>query len=362
MSGGTPDDERWTRVLRRDRSGKAFVYAVTGTGIYCLPGCPARLPRRENVRFFATPAEARAAGFRPCKRCRPDLPAGGADDAADAALAAVRTALDAAETPPRIADLAAAAGLSPSRLHRLFRQAYGVTPREYYAARRLRRFADSLRPDGQTPQASGSVTRSLYAAGYGSDSRLYDESGCLGLTPGALRAGGAGAAVRYALGSTSLGTVLVAATEQGLCGVEFGNDGEELFAALRRRLPRASLRHAPDELADWVAQIAAFVERPAGRLDLPLDVAGTLFQRRVWKALCEVPPGETISYGELARRIGSPGATRAVGAACGANPAAVVIPCHRAVGGTGRLTGYRWGIARKQALLTREEALRTADG
>ncbi len=239
-------------------------------------------------------------------------------------------------------------------LHRRFKQAYGVTPREYYAAGRLCRFADDL----AVASTEGSVTDSAYAAGYGSSSRLYDESGCLGLTPSALRSGGADAEVRYAFGATSLGVVLVAATEQGLCRVEFGEGEDALLQGLRERLPRARLHPAPAELADWVAAVAAFVERPAGGLSLPLDVAGTLFQRRVWKALCEVPPGETISYGELARRIGSPGAARAVGAACGANPVAVIIPCHRAVGGTGKLTGYRWGIERKKTLLTREKNLR----
>lgn len=272
-------------------------------------------------------------------------------------LEAVRALLDAADTPPRVAELAASAGLSPTRLHKLFRKAYGVTPREYYAARRLRRFADSLAPEG-----AETVTDSVYAAGYGSSSRLYEESGCLGLPPSALKAGGEGQAVRYAFGATSLGTVLVAATQSGLCHVAFGSAEEELLDGLRRRLPRARLCHAPGELADWTAQLAAFVERPAGRLALPLDVAGTVFQRRVWKALAEVPPGQTISYGELARRIGSPGAARAVGAACGANPVAVVIPCHRAVGSSGRLTGYRWGVERKAALLGREKELSDGDG
>lgn len=354
MNAACQDDDRWLRVRRRDGTARDFVYAVTSTGVYCLPGCPSRLPRRENVRFFATPAAAERAGFRPCKRCRPQIPAGRSHDGTPRVLAGVIAALDAAQTPPRIADLAVAEGLSPGNLHRLFKQAYGITPREYYAARRLRRFADSLAPAAQT----GSVTDSVYAAGYGSSSRLYDESGCLGLPPALLRNGGAEETVRYAVGPTSLGPVLVAATERGLCRVDFGGDAASLLADLRRRLPRALLRHSPEELADWLAQIAAFVERPTGRLDLPLDIAGTLFQRRVWKALCDIPPGETISYGELARRIGSPGAARAVGAACGANPAAVVIPCHRAVGGSGKLIGYRWGIERKKALLCREKSLR----
>ncbi|EPR44762.1 methylated-DNA/protein-cysteine methyltransferase [Desulfovibrio sp. X2] len=360
------DDARWARLLAQkhgaDDPGDGFVYGVTTTGVYCRPGCPARLPRRENAVFFANAEAAEAAGFRPCKRCRPDAPddtlRAGEERKAHEAVRRALALLDAAESPPRLAELAAAAGCSPSHFHRLFKKTLGATPGEYFAARRLRRLQQSL-------AAESSVTGSLYAAGYGSSSRLYErDAHLLGMPPkayGGKAAGGEGQEIAFAAARTSLGWVLVAATRSGICNVEFGDDPAALEKGLRERFPRAVLREDETALSAWLGQIAAFVESPAGSLDLPLDVAGTLFQQKVWKALQKLPPGTTVSYAELARLIGRPGAARAVGRACGANRHAVLIPCHRAVGGSGKLVGYRWGLDRKQALLAREKAARDAE-
>ena len=338
------DDEKWAACAARDRgSDGRFVTAVHSTGIYCRPSCPAKRPRRENVSFHADAASARAAGFRACLRCRPDAVSREVE-----AVAAACRAMDAAESAPDLAALAAAAGLSPSHFHRLFRRATGLTPRGWWAARRAERARAALQ-DGH------SVTDAIHAAGYGSNGRFYADAGeRLGMTPRSWRNGGAGERLFYAFGNSSLGRVLVASTARGVASIMLGDDADVLLADLRARFPRAELTPGDDGFAVTVAAAVRLVERPGEPADLPLDIRGTAFQERVWAALRGIPAGQTLSYAELARRLDAPTAVRAVAGACAANKIAVAIPCHRVVGADGRLTGYRWGTDRKRALLERE--------
>jgi AraC family transcriptional regulator of adaptative response/methylated-DNA-[protein]-cysteine methyltransferase len=342
---------RWEAVQRRDPAADGeFIFAVATTGVYCRPSCAARPARREHVTFHATPAAAERAGFRPCKRCRPDLPPRGEREAALVA-AACRT-IEAAEEAPRLDELAAQAGLSPHHFHRTFKRIAGVTPRAYAAAHRQRRVQDDL-------AAGAGVTDALYAAGFGSSGRFYATAPeMLGMTPSAYRQGGQGEAVWHAIGRCALGHVLVAATERGVCAILLGDDPTVLRADLAARFPHARLTEPDPAFADWVAAVVRFVDDPARAdgLGLPLDVRGTAFQRRVWEALRQIPPGQTASYADVAARLGSPRAVRAVAGACAANPLAVAIPCHRVVAKGGGLGGYRWGVGRKQRLLEREGA------
>ena len=320
-----------------------FVYAVRTTGVYCRPSCPSRAARAENIVLFESPAEARAGGFHPCRRCHPDR--AGPPHAGVIARACRR--LESAETPPPLAALAGEAGLSPFHFHRLFRAATGLTPRAYGAACRARRLRAGL-------AAAASVTEALYEAGFNASSRFYDQAGALlGMSPRRWRAGGAGEKLTFATGRCALGAVLVAATERGIAAIDLGDDPAALEAALRRRFPRARIEQGDEAFAAWVGTVVAALETPAAAA-LPLDIRGTAFQARVWAALRAVPPGQTVAYAELAARIGAPRAVRAVAGACAANPAAIAIPCHRAVRADGALAGYRWGIARKAALLARE--------
>jgi AraC family transcriptional regulator of adaptative response/methylated-DNA-[protein]-cysteine methyltransferase len=346
------DDLRWTAVLRRDRQADgAFVYAVKTTGVYCRPACPSRLPKRDNVVFFASGREARRAGYRPCKRCGPS-----ADDPTPVPDAIVRACriIDEAPEPPSLNELAEAVGLSPFYFHRLFKAVVGVTPKSYADARRMRRFQDGLR-EGQP------VTRAMYEAGFASSSRCYEGAAAqLGMTPSAYRNGGAGQVIRVAVAPCHLGWVLVAATEKGVCRIEFGDTADSLREGLAARFPNAELRGDDGDFAAWVEGVLHLIDDPGGALALPLDVQGTAFQRRVWEALRAIPAGSTASYGEIAARIGSPAAVRAVAGACAANPVAVAIPCHRVIGQDGELRGYRWGLRRKRALLEREAARKEA--
>ncbi len=258
--------------------------------------------------------------------------------------------IDAAEEAPSLTDLAAEAGLSPFHFHRLFRRIAGVTPKAYAAARRQARVQEGL-------AGAASVTETIYDAGFNSSGRFYEQaSGMLGMTPTAWRAGGRGEAIAYATGASTLGTVLVAATLRGICAILFGDDGESLAQDLRSRFPQAELQPAGPDFAGQVAQVIALVDAPGTGLGLPLDIRGTAFQRKVWEVLQTIPAGATLSYGEVATRLGRPAASRAVAGACAANRLAVAVPCHRVVGGDGALAGYRWGVARKQALLARERA------
>ena len=333
-------DWAWGRVAARDRSADGrFVTGVLTTGIYCRPSCAARHPKRENVRFFASGAEAAAAGLRPCLRCRPDEVTREAE-----ALEKVFALLGCAEEPPSLETLAEAAGYSPHHFHRLFKRATGVTPAAYARGKRAEGMARSLKENGR-------VTDAIYEAGYSGPGRFYDDAKRrLGMTPTAWRDGGRGETIRWATAETSLGTMLVAATERGICRLSFDEDEAELHA----RFPNATIEPGGAAMAGLVAGAAAAVEAPERPHDLPLDVRGTAFQQAVWRELSRIPPGESLSYAALAVRAGKPGAARAAGSACGANNIAVLIPCHRARRGSGAPGGYAYGLERKAALLERE--------
>ncbi len=343
------DEARWAAVVAKDRAADgAFLYSVRTTGVFCRPSCAARPALRENVAFHASPAEAEAAGFRPCKRCKP-TEASLAERRAKAAALACRL-IDEAETPPPLEELARATGLSPHHFHRVFKEAVGVTPRAYAAQRRAEKVRQGL--------ASGAgVTEAIYEAGFNSGSRFYETAGeVLGMTPGAYRAGGTGSTIRFAVGECSLGSILVAASDRGVCAILLGDDPAALVRDLEDRFPRAELVGADPAFEALVARVVGLVENPAQGLDLPLHVRGTAFQHRVWRALREIPPGRRESYADVARRIGAPKAVRAVAGACAANALAIAIPCHRVVRTDGELSGYRWGVERKAALLKREAA------
>jgi AraC family transcriptional regulator of adaptative response/methylated-DNA-[protein]-cysteine methyltransferase len=332
-------------VLARDPAA-AFFYSVKTTGVYSRPSCAARQARPENVAFHPTREAAERAGFRACKRCRPGQPSLAEEHAQR--VARLCREIEAAEQPLTLEALARRAGLSAYHLHRVFKAVTGVTPRAYAAAQRAKRVREAL-------DRSGSVTEAIYDAGYSSSGRFYaDVNPGLGMTPTRFRAGGAGTDIRFAIGECSLGAILVAASEKGVCAILLGEDPEALAHDLERRFPRANLIGADPAFEARVAQVVGLVERPGQGAALPLDVRGTAFQRRVWQALREIPAGTTRSYAEVARAIGAPRAVRAVAQACGANPLAVAIPCHRVVRNDGALAGYRWGVERKRALLDRE--------
>ncbi|MBI3804180.1 MAG: bifunctional DNA-binding transcriptional regulator/O6-methylguanine-DNA methyltransferase Ada [Nitrospirae bacterium] len=342
--------ECWAAVVRRDRSADGhFYFSVRTTGIYCRPSCPARLARRENVRFHRTQEEAVQAGFRPCKRCRPDGPALAERHAA--AVASACRMIETAEELPELDALAEAAGLSRFHFHRIFKTITGVTPKAYATGRRAEWVREGL-------SQSGTITEAIFEAGFHSSGRFYAQSSeMLGMAPSDFRAGGIGASIRFAVGECSLGAILVAATPQGICAILLGDDPNLLLHDLQDRFPKAALIGGDADFEQSVAKVVAFVEAPAIGLDLPLDVRGTAFQQRVWQALREIRAGDTASYTEIAARIGSPKAVRAVAQACASNPIAVAIPCHRVVRNDGALSGYRWGVERKRALLAREKDL-----
>lgn len=339
-AGGIDEDWAWARSSARDRTADGlFVVGVLSTGIYCRPSCPARHPRRENVRFFANGAEAAATGLRACLRCKPDEVTREA-----AALERVYRMLDAAEEPPALAALAQAAGYSPHHFHRLFKRATGVTPADFARGKRAEGLARSLASEKR-------VTDAIYDAGYSGPGRFYaDAKARLGMTPTVWRDGGKGETIRWATADTSLGTMLVAATERGICRLSF-DEGE---AELRARFPLAAIEPGGDAMSALVGRAVAAVNAPERPHDLPLDVRGTAFQQAVWRELSRVPPGESLSYAALAARAGRPNAVRATGTACGANQIAVLIPCHRARRGDGTAGGYAYGLERKAALLERE--------
>ncbi|MHC8507900.1 MAG: bifunctional DNA-binding transcriptional regulator/O6-methylguanine-DNA methyltransferase Ada [Rhodospirillales bacterium] len=347
---------RWPRVLARDKSADGeFVYAVRSTGIYCRPSCPSRRPRDAGrVRFFDVPEAAECAGFRACRRCRPASAA-----PVSPALAAVRkvcAAVDAAETAPTLDQLARIAGLSPHYLQRAFKRVMGVSPKAYADARRLARFKQGVK-------GGEDVTQAMYGAGYGSSSRLYENAAeTLGMTPASYAKGGRGAVIRYAVRPCALGLMLTAATETGVAMIGFGDAEDALEAELRGDFPAAEIIRDDAALGPWVDAVLASIDGSGPPAELPLDVRATAFQARVWRELVRIPPGETLAYGEIAERIGQPKAARAVGRACGSNPVSIVIPCHRAVGASGALTGYRWGKDRKAKLLAQEAHAAAAPG
>jgi AraC family transcriptional regulator, regulatory protein of adaptative response / methylated-DNA-[protein]-cysteine methyltransferase len=340
------DAARWNAVVAHDRSADGlFVYAVRSTGVYCRPSCASRRPRRDRVAFFETPAEARSAGFRACRRCRPD------GTAADPWVEKIQRAcvyLSNVNGHPSLATLAARLGGSPYHFQRNFRRLVGVTPREYAEACRLRKVKRRLR-------AGADVTGAMFDAGYGSSSRFYERAAPkLGMTPSTYRRGGAGMNIRYTIVDSSLGRLLVASTSRGVCAVSMGSSDAELERALAREYPAARITLDAGVLAKWTEAILAHLTGRRPRLDLPLDVQATAFQWQVWQALAAIPYGETRSYRDIAATIGRPRAARAVARACAANPVALAIPCHRVVAAGGSSGGYRWGMGRKKALLASE--------
>jgi AraC family transcriptional regulator of adaptative response/methylated-DNA-[protein]-cysteine methyltransferase len=358
---------QWQQVLARDADADGqFVYAVKSTKIYCRPSCPSRRPAKKNVSFFPNTALAEAAGYRACKRCEPDRATPRPDPQAGVIEAAAAYLTEHSGQRIRLTDLAKATGVGRLTILRGFRRVFGVSPGEFAKAQRVAQFKDALRPDALKPSgkhAAKRITDAIYEAGFGSSSRLYESSGeALGMTPRVMREGGAGLVIRYTTAASPLGRMLVAATTAGICAIAFGRDDAELLADLRERFNKAQLVPAKGNTG-WLADAVAFVASQTGEHPLaatfPLDVRATAFQHRVWKALRQIPRGQTRSYSEVARELGSPTAARAVAAACGANPIAVVVPCHRVVGQNGSLTGYRWGIERKRKLLAAEAAAAT---
>jgi AraC family transcriptional regulator of adaptative response/methylated-DNA-[protein]-cysteine methyltransferase len=343
------DAERWDAVQRRDaQADGVFWYSVSSTGVFCRPSCGARPALRRNVRFHDSCIEAAQAGFRACRRCKPDQPPLAERHAA--AVAQACRLIDAAEEALDLDRLAQACGMSRFHFHRVFKAQTGITPKAYAAAQRAQRLQQGL---AQAP----SVTEALYAAGFNSSGRFYAASnGVLGMSPKAFRAGGSGATIRFAIGACSLGAILVASTGKGICAILMGDDPDLLARDLQDRFPHAELRGAEADFEATVAKVVGFVESPGLGLDLPLDVRGTAFQQRVWQALRAIPSGSTVSYAELAERVGLPAGARAIAGACAANPVAVAIPCHRVVRQDGSISGYRWGVERKAALLEREGA------
>lgn len=350
---GTPqepaaaEERYWTAVKARDRSfdGK-FYYSVATTGVYCRPSCPARLANRGNVAFHASCRDAEAAGFRPCKRCKPTEPS--LHDRYAQKVGDTCRLIETAEEVPRLEVLAEAVGLSPYHFHRIFKAIAGVTPKAYAIAHRQKRVRENLK-------RSNTVTEAIHEAGFNSSGRFYANSAeVLGMTPSDFRSGGTNAEMRFAVGQCSLGSILVATSDKGIAAILLGDDPETLVHDLEDRFPKATLIGGDREFEKIMAKVVGLVEAPATGLDLPLDVRGTAFQHRVWKALRDIPVGTTATYSEIAERIGMPKAVRAVATACAANKIAIAIPCHRVVRNDGSLSGYRWGIDRKRTLIARE--------
>jgi AraC family transcriptional regulator of adaptative response/methylated-DNA-[protein]-cysteine methyltransferase len=341
----SPSDA-WRAVAERDgRFDGRFVYAVRTTRIYCRPSCPSRRPAERNVDFFDGPEAAERAGYRACKRCRPRDITPGAGDRVERARRWIDGRVHA---PVRLADVARAVDTTPTALQREFTRIIGMSPKAYHAARRAERLRAELRK-------GGTVSRAIFEAGYGSGSRVYEKAAhTLGMTPGSYRRGGAGTTIRYATVSTSVGRLLVAATDRGVCSVALGSDEPALERMLRAEFPEATIAVGGAQLRDWVTRIVDRIEGRGRPLDVPLDVQGTTFQWLVWRALQQIPRGETRSYGEIAREIGRPTASRAVARACASNRAAIVIPCHRVVREDGAPGGYRWGAERKARLISVE--------
>jgi AraC family transcriptional regulator of adaptative response/methylated-DNA-[protein]-cysteine methyltransferase len=348
--------KQWQQVLERDaRADGQFVYAVKSTKVYCKPSCASRRPARKQVSFFPTPALAEAAGYRACKRCEPERTEAKADPQAGAIAAVTEYLKEHAEERTRLVDVAKATGVGRLTILRGFKRVLGVSPGQYAKEARLERFKNKVR-EPKTGKAP--ITDAIYEAGFGSSSRLYEKSSALGMKPRVMREGGMGLVIRYTTTASPLGRMLVATTDMGICSIAFGRDDKELVAELREKFSKAQLMPAKGNTG-WLAEAVAFVGSQLGEHPLaatfPIDVRATAFQQRVWKALQAIPRGETRSYSELALQLGVPKASRAVGAAIGSNPVAVVVPCHRVIGKDGSLSGYRWGVERKRKLLEAEK-------
>ena len=338
--------------MARDKHADGmFWYSVVTTGVYCRPSCSSRTANPKNVRLHATLAEAKATGFRPCKRCKPDGQS--ADDLAAGQVATVCRLIESSEDELPLGTLAASVGRSPGYFHRLFKATTGLTPKEYANAHRAARIRKGL-------MKNTSVTKAIYDAGFNSSGRFYEKSKeLLGMTPTRFRTGGANEEINFALGHTTLGAIRVASSKKGVVAVLLGDNPDKLLRDLQDRFPRAELIGADKEYEKLVARVVGLIEAPGQGLNLPLDIRGTAFQRRVWRALQKISAGTTVSYAELAKRIGSPRSVRAVASACAANNIAVAIPCHRVVRTDGTLSGYAWGIARKRELIDRESQHKT---
>ncbi|TKW65020.1 MAG: bifunctional DNA-binding transcriptional regulator/O6-methylguanine-DNA methyltransferase Ada [Paracoccus denitrificans] len=346
----TAEDPRWQSVVDRDKNADgSFVFAVRTTGIYCRPSCPSRRAKPANVEFYDSPEAAEAQGFRPCMRCNPK---GQSTSEANAAvIAEACRIIEGSDDMPKLDDLARRVGFSSHYFHRQFKAITGLTPREWAAAHRAKKVRSSLQ------QKENTVTEAIYDAGFNANSRFYETADkVLGMTPTAFRQGGKDTEIRFAVGESALGAILVAETDKGICAITMGDDPEGLVRDLQDRFPKARMIGGDAAFDARVAQVVGFVEAPQIGLDLPLDIRGTAFQQRVWQALRDIPAGETASYTDIAQQIGAPKSVRAVAQACASNKIAVAIPCHRVVRRDGDLSGYRWGIERKRALLEKESA------
>jgi AraC family transcriptional regulator, regulatory protein of adaptative response / methylated-DNA-[protein]-cysteine methyltransferase len=346
--------QRWQAVVEREVSAdEQFVYAVKTTGIYCRPSCAARLPKPEHVEFFAKGDAATAAGYRPCKRCKPEQISAAVQQAE--VIARICRLLEQSETTLTLDVLAQHAHMSRFHFQRIFKKIIGVTPKQYQLTLRAQRMHAAL-------AESSSVTEALYAVGYNSSGHFYRESSAiLGMTPTKFRRGGEALDIKFGSACCDLGIVMIAATPQGVCAIELGDDENVLVEALRSRYPRANFGAMDAQTAHWLQEVVRWIEQPQSSLQLPLDIRGTAFQRQVWNVLRAIPFGSTVSYADIAMRIGKPNAVRAVATACASNQLALMIPCHRVIRGNGELAGYRWGIERKRELLRREQSLRAAD-
>jgi AraC family transcriptional regulator of adaptative response/methylated-DNA-[protein]-cysteine methyltransferase len=344
------EDERWQAVVHRNKQADGkFFYSVKTTGVYCRPSCASRLARRENVQFHNSCDAAERAGFRPCKRCQPDGQP--LEEFYSAAVARACRMIETAEQIPTLDALAKCSGMSSFHFHRVFKRLTGITPKAYAAAHRANRACEEL-------SRRKTVTEAIYGAGFNSNGRFYAESSQrFGMTPKKFRNGGEGTAIRFAVGECSLGSILVASSDKGICAISLGDDPGQLVKELQDRFPKAQLTGGDKNFERTVSCVVGFVEAPKLGLNLPLDVRGTAFQQRVWKALQEIPPGITASYSEIAKRIGSPKSVRAVASAIAANNIGVAIPCHRVVHLDGSISGYRWGVKRKRALLEKEKTV-----
>jgi AraC family transcriptional regulator, regulatory protein of adaptative response / methylated-DNA-[protein]-cysteine methyltransferase len=344
----------WAGLVNKDPSRDgAYVFAVKTTGIYCRPSCPSRTPKRSNVVFLNNGAQALALGFRACKRCDPEGTSK-RQQQVEAILSACRL-IETSEQKMRLNTLAAKVGLSAHHFHRLFKDVTGLTPHDFYKARQIAQI-------GQAVRSNSSVTAAIYDAGFSSSGRFYENTNTmLGMTPKAYQKGGEGQGIRYAIRNCAFGLLLVAASERGICAIEFGEQAEPLVASLKTRFPKSNFLPDDPVFSDWLKKLLAHLDQPSQSLDLPLDIQGTIFQQQVWKALQQIPLGSTQSYAEVAARIGKPKAVRAVAQACANNLLAVAIPCHRVVRSNGSLSGYRWGVSRKKALLEFEASIQTVD-
>jgi len=340
-------DPRWAKVVARDAAADgSFFYSVKTTGVYCRPSCPARPARPENVAFHVTTTDAERAGFRACKRCKPTGPSLSEEHAAK--IAQLCRFLESTDEMPTLEALADRAGWSVYHLHRVFKATTGLTPRAYASAHRAARVREELR-------TAPSVTHAIYGAGFNSNGRFYAATDdMLGMTPSAFKRGGKTTEIRFAIGECSLGSILVAQSERGVCAILLGDDPDQLARDLQDQFSQATLVGGDAAFESLVARVVGMIEAPGTGADLPLDVRGTAFQQRVWRALRKIPVGSTASYADIAKKIGAPASVRAVAQACGANVLAVAIPCHRVVRSDGALSGYRWGVERKRALLDRE--------